>query len=497
MSFSLFSVAILLLFFAVLSLEIYRGITKGFFLSLISLGTVAASVAISVLLTPVLAMLVTGLFFDVAVEGIGEYQELLAEFASMGLLIEAVVSAVVSTLLFVGVFYLVRWTLNLIIRTILHKKLKSDPRDPDYRIEKNSYFDRHRKLLGGVVGGVSALIITMVLTTPIMGTLDVASQAIQVVHKVDNSTAAAIGEENIESIEKYSTDIPGNIFYQLGGKLMFSSVASTYMYNEKVYLLPEVDTLKKTVDDFMLVYDAFQKPEEVNREQIEGIHQLCDDIEGLEMCNGVLADVLSRGADVWRRGNLYFDIPKPEVNELVDPAFDEILIVCSNTDNTNANLNFTTLLKIYAVILDSGVIRVNITDYDETMAFLTEHDMLDQLTEILDQNPYMSGVNISSIAMTALSHHLMLYNYDAEKVDVLADGIADAINTVNIKGYGEYEEKLKALAEYTVKYTNDYGVTVPEEVAELVAHEFFTSVSDIEGDVTAENVIEIFEKYFE
>ena len=68
---------------------------------------------------------------------------------------------------------------------MIAKKICSSPkaangRNPGYGVEKNSYFDKNSRSLGGSVGFVSAIVITMVITCPIMGTLDVATDCLSI-----------------------------------------------------------------------------------------------------------------------------------------------------------------------------------------------------------------------------------------------------------------------------------------------------------------------------
>lgn len=495
MSFSLFSVAIILLFFVILAIEVYRGVRKGVRQSLILLGSNLASVVLSVMLTPLLSMLITKLVFRLGVRRIAAYQRLLDMFASLDALIQALVSILLSVIMFVGMFFLIRAIFALIVKIICRASQKEKAENPEYRVEKNSYFDRNSKVLGGVAGAISAIVITMVITAPIMGGFDVAYKVVGTVERVNTKIVNRIGEKNVQAIKTYAMDIPGNVFYQFGGKYIFQGAASTYLCGERADLMTELDVVDQTVEDGLALYRALMSSKIGTTKRVEYVHQLCEDMDDFRICQVPAAEVISKAATAWGNGEKFYGISMPKFNPLYDPVVDELLDVYARTDVDSVEANAVTALKIFAVMIESKVLYLSEDDYDEFLEIMQDGNFVNKMNAILNENPNMRGINLSALALSAVSTHLKDNDIEAEKLHVFAGDMAQAVNSVNKKGYGSDEERATALATYAVEYIEDYGLTVSPEIAQLVAGELLKKLPASKGEVTADQICEIIDEY--
>ncbi len=496
MTFSLFSVAILIIFIVILVIEVYRGIQKGFRQAIISLGAALASVIASVMLSPLVSMLVVRLVFRLVVSRIAVYRQLLNTFPAADTFAQAVISAVISTVLFVVVFFVLRALIDLVVAILCRATQRSEEKDPGYRVEKNSYFDKNSKVLGGVTGSITAIVIAMVITSPIMGSFDVANRAVESIENMySKAVVNAIGEKNTKSIKTYSHDVVGNILYQFGGKLMYQSAASAYMYGNKVSLMHEIETVEKTVDDGMALYREMMDARSDPKTRIALLNQLCADVEQYRMCPGLAAEVIANGAGAWSRGEKFFGISKPTVNKLAQPAVDDALVSLAKTDIKSVKPNVITLIKIVSVMIDYDFIYLDTGDYDKVMEILSDGEFEDSLNALLQENPYLDEISVSSLAMTAVADRLLVDAYDAEKYGVLVNELADAVNSVHVKGYGSDDERAQALATHAAKHLEKYGVTINQTVAKMTAKELMNELPLGEGAITPEQVCEIFERY--
>lgn len=490
MTFSLFSIAILLIFFSVCATEVYRSIKKGFRMTLISLAIVVFSAIFASIFTYLISEGISSLIVNLFVNRLYAYRSMVQSYPWADALIEAVIGMIIGSFLYVAVFFVVRAVTRLIVGIVCAKKVERSADTPAYCTEKNSYFDQNEKLFSVITGVVISVIVTMVITSPIMGTLDVANKALGSVGKVKLKAVESISQYDVS---EYSNDFFGNVFYQLGGKLMYYSSASAEIYGERVHLLSEADAVADIAEDLEVVYPALMNPKKATVEQVNRIYKLCDNIERLELCSGVLGEFVSNFAKAWQNGDKYFGIAKPTTNDLIDPAFDEILVVCRNTDHNSATANVATLLKIYATVMDSDLLNVNMNNFNSIISYVNKSDIVDRLDAILAENPHMSGISVSSIAMAAVSQYIRGFGYDVVKYDGLMEDIADAINNVNSRGYATDEEKAAVLASYAQKYIKEYGVTIPDNIASSVAEEILKNISS--SSVTEEDVRRIFLKY--
>ena len=494
MTFSLFSIAILLIFFSVTATEVYRSIKKGFRKSLVSLGVAILSVFFSSLLAFLISEIISAIVSYFVLNNINEYLELVETYPWSSAFIDSLMGVILGILLFVPVFFATRGIIGWLVGIVQKMLSKRFADTPAYCYEKDSFFDRNDKALSIVTGIVISFVITMVITSPIMGTLDVANKAKGIVAKFNGSIPASV----VETMDKVgvpvcANDFFGNVFYQLGGKMMYNSAASADVYGERAHLVNEVEALEDVFDDLQYSYTALTDPQNATDEQISRIYSLCDNVERLELCSGPLGGIISTFSSAWKNGDLFLGMYKPTTNDLIEPAFDEMLTICENTDHNSSKANMITLLKIYATVMDSKVLEVDVSNMESLVSFVNESGIIEKLDAILAANPHMSGISLSSIAMAAVSQYIQEFDFDSERYEVLMEDIADAINQVNGRGYATDEEKAKVLASYAQEYIRQYGVGIPDDMATSVAEEILKQFN--EGSITKEDVEKLFNDY--
>lgn len=498
MTFSLFSIAILLIFCAVGATEVYQSIKKGFRMTLISLAIVVFSAIFSASVTYLVSEGISDVVLNLILRRFEFYRDLTQSYAWADEFVDAVMGMILGSLIYVGMFFAVRSLTKRIVGAVCKNKIMRFVSTPAYCKEKDSYFDQNDSVLSIITGVVISIIVTMVITNPIMGTLDVANKCLGIVSKLEMNETDSTEENVAEStgemdLSVYANDFCGNVFYQLGGKTMYYSVASADVYGERVHLISEADALVDLFDDLEYTYSAFIDPENATDEQVDRIYKLCDNIERIELCSGALGEFVSSFARAWQNGDRFMGIPKPVTHDLIEPAFDKILSVCRYTDHQSAKANMITLLKLYATVMDNDLFDVNMSDFDSLVEYVNESDIIDRLNAILEENPYMSGVSVSSVAMAALSNYIRDFDYDISKYSVLMEDVSGAINEVNGRGYATDEEKARALASYVQECVKEYGITVPKDFSTLVAEEMLKNLSG--SYITIEDVKKLFYQY--
>ena len=243
----------------------------------------------------------------------------------------------------------------------------------------------------------------------------------------------------------------------------------------------------------MYISKVLQKPAEVKNSHLKRMESLCESIEQQKILKGVLAGGIANASEAWLNGESYLGIKKPMLNNIVAPAFDEVLEVCRQTKTSGANKNAVTLLKLYSVILRSDILLIDTGDFDAMMEAINSSGIINEIELILGENPNMRNISVSAIAMSIVADRIKNYDYDEINYSSLMDNIADAINTVNTTGYETNEEKVDALTSYAEKYLKDYGYDVPEDIAKATAEELIKAFGS--SGITTEDVRALFEKY--
>lgn len=497
MTITLFSVAILAIFAVCAVIEIYRGARRGFLKSLVTLCSAVASIILSVCLSPALSYFIA----DTVIYNIKHtpfYRSLVGSFSSMEILVEALAGAAISTVLFVLVFCLVRFVVAIVVHLVYRSKLKSDPSKPQYMARDGSFIERNSVRLGMITGAVCAVVVTMALTSPVMGTLDVARSVIKIGETADAKIWQSSGvETEIDAVKKYSADLPGNLFYRFGGKLMYRASATASVEGERVYVLDEMELFHDTVKNFNQIYPMLKDPSKVSEKRIDAIERLCENVEDMKLCHVLIADFLPVGANAWLEGKRVFKISKPVLNELIMPAFDEMLRVCARTDLDNVKQNTVTLLRVYSIILTSGILDMENGSYSEMIKHLEKTNAISLLCAELNKNPYMQSVNrsVGEMAVRVLAKELVKKSTDDLKYDNFVKNMASAITSVKSRDYGTTEEMVDVLTDYTLRYTSDLGVSVPQDVAGFASESLLKEVVSVDEYVTISEIKKIILDY--
>ena len=191
-------------------------------------------------------------------------------------------------------------------------------------------------------------------------------------------------------------------------------------------------------------------------------------------------------------------IPKPAMNEFIAPAFDGVLEVCANSTMYNIKDNTTSLLRIYSIILSSGIMKAG-DDFNQIIDCIQSSNLIEKLDAEIDKNPNMIIIKTytAEIAMRAIADEIYgdsIGDILGEDYSVLTERLAEAIETINNKGYGTKEEKVSAMMSYAQEYLGDYGVSLPASVAQPVA-EIMLDRINTNGGVSADDIQNFLKSY--
>ena len=130
------------------------------------------------------------------------------------------------------------------------------------------------------------------------------------------------------------------------------------------------------------------------------------------------------------------------------------------------------------------------------MAVLEDGNVMDRLTAVLETNPRMAYITdtLYRTAMKALVKTVKFDGYDLKKYDGLMQNIAGELT--RLQGQPE-EQQIEELKSEAVKIMSDYGVDVPESVAEMVISTMLSEITpDEEGIINPSDVEQLFDKYY-
>ena len=493
MSFTLYSVAILLVLATAILIDVMKGIKKGFLKMAVKLGVVLGSILVALPISLVAGDLPAKLVTD-AVMNIGIIQRYAKNITGLEELVTAYVDALISPILFVILFFVIRAILSLIVSLVCKKILKDSRHDAGYETKEDAWYRRHDKLYGALTGAVIGFIVTVCLLMPITGTLRAASSVIDCT-KASGVNLAKMGipEKQTTEFQAFASDAPSMILYACGGDLLYRATASFELEGERYALIRELDVIGDTAEDIKAMLNIFSsKKDQFTDEDKQSVESLKEAIKSSGTVKFVSAGFLSEASKTWLKGGKYLGIGRPTFGKVIDPMISEILLVCKDTDSSTVPADVSTLLNIYVIATEHGMIRN--PDYEKLVGKMGHDTLMDDICNELKANPRMAYIAdmLTGVVVRTVSSAINLSGVRGPEYEKLLVNLADSLNS--LKGASN-EVKVSYMTNYIVDYADEYGVELPENMATVTAQYMVEEIDSESGEVDSEHIREFLDRH--
>ena len=510
MTFTIFSLVLIISIVFSVSKEAYNGYRKGSTKAIVSFLSVVFSLVMS---TVISSRLISSAVSRGIVSSLSEnrnFKTLFESIAQFDIIVQATISMIISSIVFVLVFLLLHLVCRAIIAIVYKNTLDADKDDTGYVKENSSWYARNDKRIGAIVGGISGFLMTVILFSPLIGTLknvnsliEIAGIESKIVEKdpkavsladedeaQETATAETAEQEKDEEddivnvISDYANDFMGTVVYYCGGKAVYDMSARTVINGQTVILTQEIETIKSVTEDLVKVAPTLKDLNEFDSRDARRMLRVCEKMNDSYFLRLLSASVVSSASQNWSQGGKFLGISRPNFNSSIDPFCDSVFSVLAATTADTVAEDVSTFIRVCEIILDSGILKTD-GNYKALMELLEESDFVDELTEELRRNPRTEPLmnNLHLLVMNSLVDTIKFDGYDAEEYYGLIEDITEQFNRMNMP---DHEKKVEVLAGYTVEYLEDYGVDVPVEVAEIVADAMITSIPTDDGYITVE-----------
>ena len=500
MSFTLstFTAVLILVVGAGVFIEVLRGFRRGFVWTAVSLAAVVLSALIAAPLAVWLSDFPAKRFGDFLLDLLPTLDALSGSFPSVIPLITAVADVLLSPVLFV-LFYLILRLIARITVSILFRKalapLPDDPGDPMYEGENAPWHRRHSRLLGALTGGFCGLVASMILLSPVVGVLSTADNLLGGAnsHRI-KWESMGFEEELVDSVKAISGDPAVSVLEAMGCGLIFDASACTRLNGNMAYLRREADACMAVTDDIVVIVGILKSPGDITPEQRDSLTQLGERIEASEAVKMIAADTVNLISNTWLDGNTFMKIAKPEFGELVDPLMTGILQVCAESNASCVSRDIGTLLNIYLIAVDHGLLTD--PDYDELANSLGEGGVLNLIYDELMKNPCMAHLagKLTDMSLRIMMSAIEWSDISEQKLEGLMTDLSDALNEINIQS-GSAEDRVEAMKEYTLQYAEKYGIKVPPALAEMASVALLDKLGDRGSSLTSEDLWDLLEDF--
>ena len=498
MSFTILSAVLLLVVGTAILIEVTRGYRRGFMRTTISLAVVVLSALVAAPLAVWLSDFVVKLCNGYLPRLLPIIRDLTDQYACLEELIPAVLDVVISPILFVVFFGILRLIGRIVVAAMFKGRLAARPNeidDPMYESELAPWHRRHSRFLGSVMGGLCGFLVSLVVLSPTIGLLSVADTVLQTADRANVKWSAyKIDAEQMGYVIDLVDDPVVKFLEASGGGVIYDASACTRLNEYRVTLRQEVEICSGLIGDLMGSMKSFKDLSNITDQQKELLASLSGTIEESEVLRLVASDGLHMISNAWLNGNSFMGISCPSFNQHLMPLVSGILEVCADCTPDCVGRDVGTIVSIFLIASDSGLLSN--PSYDQLAASLDEDGVIQRIYDEILANPCTAPLadRMTDVAVEMMSSAIDFSNFDQTQLDGLMTHLSDAVNRANGMG-STNEERVNHMKDATLYYAEMYGVNVPDSLAEMAAVALIDKLGNKGDRVTPDDLRELFKVY--
>ena len=484
-------------------------------------------VVVSVVLTIVLLVLLAPLAGELVYDLVGgflpaEVSDLLAAIPSARSVVSALVAMILAPLCFIGLFAIIRGLLSLtkrplcrLIMLIGKKKpvennenaesvesvvAQSDETDETAEAtesedsetvtvelvsadesseeteekkkpkkkKRNSEFLSTRKFdpAGAICGALCSFLVYVVFLMPFIGFIDVANTVTQPILPADTSMVSEI-------VDAAANNAGSKTVKFLGGKLMFNTLTTYSVNDEKATLEDEIGFVATVIE----AVDDISNEKLANEDKVASLKVANEAFDNSTIVPILLSEVLSSASDDWSKGEEFCGIACPSIGEEFDPIVQDLVGAMKDSTTTTVKEDVATIVDVVVVLVENDGLDTLKDDDGALSLFRNEKVTSGIMLELLENKRLSCMVE----SFTNLGISLFTSSLDiSSNYDEMYNGFISEMSAAYMNAASGAQGKATAVRELSkdIKdiYTG-YGIEVSESVATCVAADMLEGVS--------------------
>ena len=488
MTFSLISVAILLITALVIVIEVVRAINRGRKKTLVTLASIFLSVFVSILITKFLSNLFAK-FVLKFVKSAFDISSIADKLKSIDDILFAYSDSLIAPITFFAVFILVRLLIALIIKLVFNVNQKKSA-EKLYECEDASESKKKPKLINGLLGALCGFMVMVITVSPFVGTLKMATKAFRNVNKEDATFDIRIKDEALLFFDRCSDDLVGSIFYYSGGIFVYKAVATSELNDNHFALENEIDNTFLTADDLMSMMSVLNHIATASEAEKNMLRNLGTNVDKAETLKAATADILPVLSKKWMNDEPYEGAVKPKVSKASESFFDKMLYICTKSTPDTVGADLSSLLNVYLIAFENDLVISE--NYKEMLEKAKITGAFELIKNELKKNPRMSGIDLELDNTTMKSIASAIQTFNPENYDNLMNNITGMLNNaINLDG----QQRFDFITQYTKNFINQHGINLGDDVVNEITQRFIDELVEDKTNVTVDDLKAFWDKY--
>ncbi len=484
------------IFLFVAALAVLFGVLRGkrkiwqVSLARIILTVVTALLAVAVSLTA--SWVVLGMVADSLISGgtLGEIGSLMGEVPSAQTAILALVSMIVTPILFLIFYAILRPIAAIFVkplsRLMAKKKLDAAAKDEEGNRKKLTKAEKNAHLvlpkshwLSALLGGLSGLLLLCVLLVPLVGGLgiidDIAEAPVAELAKQDAAFA-----EIPEVLDAVTSNVGTVTVRMFGGGLLYDLMTSYPTDDGFATLRHESGLVKSIANAAITLSDENADAEKIKAD----LGEVSASFDRSALLPSMLAELVSAAADDWSRGEDFHGVEAPSLGgDDLEPVVTSVLNALAKSDSQTVKQDVKTIIDIVSVLIVNDTLDEVEND---PMALLSNEATTAELLRLLLENPRL---NIAVDGVADFGMKLLLTEVEApeSKDGMFEEFLADFDAIKDAPAPLSLESETPSIEDLYAEIFDAYGLRV-DAATVTAAAEAKRSGADMKAWV-AENVV--------
>lgn len=469
----------------IIFLSVMKGRRQGFFRTVIRMARLLTAAFISAFGAILLAELIAEPLFTLLEEGeiITDITETLGSYAEILVLISQMI---ISSILFIPLFIIVNLIASLIILIVVSVRAKH--KNGAYCSENAHYVIKKDRLLGGAFGAVCGLFLSVVILSPLTGTIRSLSD-VREIYTVFAGEEAEIPEE-FDAVCDYSSDAMVVLNDMLGGGAFYNISTTVFCYGDYTNIRAELKTIKGI--DVNSITKLAESVGNLDGETMSLVEDFLNQADNSPFLRYLLYSTVKDMATAWLNGQEFMGISRPDPVDTgaVHTFVNATLRVLSDTDVDRVHMDLVTFVHILEIFAEHEE-ALTTGDYSKTLEALLSGSLIDQIEHELAINPDMEPVQqaLDNVIMQTVSEEILSNNYTISERKELFSQISTALNDTV---YLDADQRHKVISEEVLAAFKDYGFDVQEGLPDKITNSLINQVLGSNGNVSVDDL----ENYF-
>ena len=302
-----------------------------------------------------------------------EVGNILAELPTGVGVATALASMLVSPILFIPLFFIIKPILNIFGKLISRLIARASEKDENGRkiVKRKHYKKRNEALiahyfnpLGAALGALCSLLVFCIALVPIVGAIDVVNdivplfsdtlmeEASEAEGATENASMLDIAGTALAALNGLDNNVGALTIKYTGGKLLYGAMTTSVINGEMANLNKEGALLASVAEAAVIVLDEEEAPEE----KAAAVRAVSPAFDRSVVTRTLISEFCTAAGETWDAGESFHGVARPQLGGDFEAITSAAIDVFATADSQNIKKDVHAITEAVAVLFESGAV---------------------------------------------------------------------------------------------------------------------------------------------